>query len=95
MDDRNTVVYPMAVEFGVCHSNQRVAGLVLIMNSKNLFEETYDGSCGSGTCRMEVVALACARPGLETIIFTVSVDSIALMPCNPNIGGRFKGASGS
>ena len=36
-------------------------------------------------------ALACARLGLETIIFTVSVDAIALMPCNPNIGGTSKG----
>ena len=35
--------------------------------------------------------LTCARLGLETIIFTVSVDSIALMPCNPNIGGSSKG----
>ena len=32
-------------------------------------------------------ALAAARMGLETIIFTVSVESIAMMPCNPNIGG--------
>ena len=36
-------------------------------------------------------ALACARLGLKTVIFTVSVDSIALMPCNPNIGGTSKG----
>ncbi len=36
-------------------------------------------------------ALACARLGLETVIFTVSVDSIALMPCNPNVGGTSKG----
>ena len=36
-------------------------------------------------------ALACARLGLETIMFTVSVDSIALMPCNPNVGGTSKG----
>ena len=36
-------------------------------------------------------ALACARLGLETVIFTVSVDSIALMPCNPNVGGSSKG----
>ena len=36
-------------------------------------------------------ALAGARNGLETVIFTVSVDSIALMPCNPNIGGSSKG----
>lgn len=35
--------------------------------------------------------MACARLGLETIMFTVSVDSIALMPCNPNIGGSSKG----
>ena len=39
---------------------------------------------------MEAV-LASARLGMETIIFTVSVDSIALMPCNPNIGGSSKG----
>ena len=36
-------------------------------------------------------ALACARLGLETILFTISVDSIAMMPCNPNIGGSSKG----
>ena len=36
-------------------------------------------------------ALACARLGLETIVFTVSVESIAMMPCNPNIGGSSKG----
>ena len=36
-------------------------------------------------------ALACARIGMETVMFTVSVDSIALMPCNPNIGGSSKG----
>ena len=36
-------------------------------------------------------ALACARLNLETILFTVSVESIALMPCNPNIGGSSKG----
>ena len=36
-------------------------------------------------------ALACARLGLETIIFTVSMDSVALMPCNPNVGGSSKG----
>jgi len=36
-------------------------------------------------------ALACARLGLKTIMFTVSVDSIAMMPCNPHIGGSSKG----
>ena len=45
---------------------------------------------GAGHAGCEA-ALACARLGLETIIFTVSVDSIALMPCNPNIGGSSKG----
>ena len=45
---------------------------------------------GAGHAGCEA-ALACARMGLETIIFTVSVDSIALMPCNPNIGGSSKG----
>ena len=41
---------------------------------------------GAGHAGCEA-ALACARMGLETVIFTVSADSIALMPCNPNIGG--------
>ena len=45
---------------------------------------------GAGHAGCEA-ALACARTGLETIIFTVSVESIALMPCNPNIGGSSKG----
>ena len=54
-------------------------------------EETYDVVVvGAGHAGCEA-ALACARLGLETIIFTVSVDSIALMPCNPNIGGSSKG----
>ncbi len=45
---------------------------------------------GAGHAGCEA-ALACSRLGLETVIFTVSVDSIALMPCNPNIGGSSKG----
>ncbi len=54
-------------------------------------EETYDVCVvGAGHAGCEA-ALACARIGLETIIFTVSVDSIAMMPCNPNIGGSSKG----
>ncbi len=59
--------------------------------NRNLLEETYDVVVvGAGHAGCEA-ALACARLGLETIIFTVSVDSIALMPCNPNIGGSSKG----
>ncbi len=54
-------------------------------------EETYDiVVVGAGHAGCEA-ALACARLGLEAIMFTVSVDSIALMPCNPNIGGSSKG----
>ena len=54
-------------------------------------EESYDiAVVGAGHAGCEA-ALACARLGLETIVFTVSVDSIALMPCNPNIGGSSKG----
>ena len=45
---------------------------------------------GAGHAGCEA-ALACARLGMETVIFTVSIDSIALMPCNPNIGGSSKG----
>ena len=54
-------------------------------------EETYDiVVVGAGHAGCEA-ALACARLGLETILFTISIDSIALMPCNPNIGGSSKG----
>ena len=54
-------------------------------------EENYDVVVvGAGHAGCEA-ALACARLGLETIMFTVSVDSIALMPCNPNVGGSSKG----
>lgn len=54
-------------------------------------KEEYDiAVVGAGHAGCEA-ALACARLGLKTIMFTVSVDSIALMPCNPNIGGSSKG----
>ena len=54
-------------------------------------EEKYDVVVvGLGHAGCEA-ALACARMGLHTICFTVSVESIALMPCNPNIGGSSKG----
>lgn len=53
--------------------------------------EEYDVCVvGAGHAGCEA-ALACARLGMETILFTVSVESIALMPCNPNIGGSSKG----
>ena len=54
-------------------------------------EEKYDiVVVGAGHAGCEA-ALACARMGLNTIMFTVSIDSVALMPCNPNIGGSSKG----
>ena len=59
--------------------------------SKKFLEETYDiAVVGAGHAGCEA-ALAGARLGLKTVMFTVSVDSIALMPCNPNIGGSSKG----
>ena len=57
----------------------------------SVVDETYDVVVvGAGHAGCEA-ALACARLGLKTIIFTVSMDSVALMPCNPNIGGSSKG----
>ena len=56
-----------------------------------VLEESYDVVVvGAGHAGCEA-ALAASRLGLETIIFTVSVESIAMMPCNPNIGGTSKG----
>ncbi len=56
-----------------------------------VLEEQVDAVVvGAGHAGCEA-ALACARMGLSTIIFTVNVDSIAMMPCNPNIGGSSKG----
>lgn len=56
-----------------------------------MIEETYDVCVvGAGHAGCEA-ALACARLGLETIIFTVSINSIAFMPCNPHVGGSSKG----
>ena len=61
-----------------------------IKNMPNLVESYDIVVVGAGHAGCEA-ALACARLGMETIMFTVSVDSIALMPCNPNIGGSSKG----
>ena len=62
--------------------------------SANSVWENKDGYdiavIGAGHAGCEA-ALAAARLGFRTVIFTVSVDSIALMPCNPNIGGSSKG----
>ena len=57
----------------------------------NTVTENFDiAIIGAGHAGCEA-ALSCARLGLNTIMFTVSVDSIAMMPCNPNIGGTSKG----
>ena len=58
----------------------------------NNHSKFYTDVCvvGAGHAGCEA-ALAASRLGLETVIFTVSIDSIALMPCNPNIGGSSKG----
>lgn len=56
-----------------------------------VLREDYDVCVvGAGHAGCEA-ALACARLGLNTIIFTVSIESVAMMPCNPNIGGSSKG----
>lgn len=57
----------------------------------SFLREEYDVVVvGAGHAGCEA-ALSCARLGLETIIFTISIESIAMMPCNPNIGGSSKG----
>ena len=61
------------------------------MNKNDYIIEYYDAIVvGAGHAGCEA-ALALARMGFDTIVFTISVDSIAMMPCNPNIGGSSKG----
>lgn len=60
------------------------------MNMSFVREEYDVVIVGAGHAGCEA-ALACARLGLETILFTISIESIAMMPCNPNIGGSSKG----
>ncbi len=56
-----------------------------------VIKETYDVCVvGAGHAGCEA-SLACARLGLSTILFTISMESVAMMPCNPNIGGSSKG----
>ena len=61
-----------------------------------MYSKTYDGESvdvvviGGGHAGCEA-ALASARMGLKTMIFTINLDSIGMMPCNPNIGGSSKG----
>ena len=57
----------------------------------SVLEETYDVVVvGAGHAGCEA-SLACARLGLDTILFTISIESVAMMPCNPNVGGSSKG----
>ena len=58
-----------------------------VWENKDVYDIVVVGA-GHAGCE---AALASARLGFKTIMFTVSVDSIALMPCNPNIGGSSKG----
>ena len=60
------------------------------MDQKKIVDTVDVCVIGAGHAGCEA-ALACARLGMETVMFTVSVESIALMPCNPNIGGTSKG----
>ena len=60
------------------------------MENKRVEKVTDVAVVGAGHAGCEA-ALACARLGMKTVLFTVSVDSIALMPCNPSIGGSSKG----
>lgn len=74
----------MSLQFALKLSNERR------IHMSGIREKVDVCVVGAGHAGCEA-ALACARMGLETVIFTVSVDSVALMPCNPNIGGSSKG----
>mgnify|MGYP000773229857 CR=1 FL=1 len=66
---------------------QTVFSVNSVWENKDAYDIVVVGA-GHAGCE---AALACARLGLKTIVFTVSVESIAMMPCNPNIGGTSKG----
>ena len=55
-----------------------------------MIQKTQVAVIGAGHAGIEA-ALACARTGVDTVLFTMSLDSIANMPCNPSIGGTGKG----
>ncbi len=75
----------------VWENNKKENGTMDVVESKNFIEDDVDVCViGAGHAGCEA-ALATSRLGLETVMFTVSVESIALMPCNPNIGGTSKG----
>ena len=75
-------------------SRRTASDRVALINNKLVIAMTYDkydvAVIGAGHAGCEA-ALACARLGMKTIVFTVSIESIAMMPCNPNIGGTSKG----
>ena len=59
--------------------------------NKNIIEESYDAIVvGAGHAGVEA-SLALSRLNMKTLVFALSVDTIAMMPCNPNIGGTSKG----
>ncbi len=62
----------------------------MIMSDTCLIEKIDVAVIGAGHAGCEA-ALACARLGLDTVVFTMSADNIAFMPCNPHIGGSSKG----
>jgi tRNA uridine 5-carboxymethylaminomethyl modification enzyme len=92
-NDNSTLVdmEPVHTSFGTANDSSKESKDSPVVTNRNKLEEDYDVVVvGAGHAGCEA-ALASARLGLHTIIFTVSVDSIAMMPCNPNIGGSSKG----
>ena len=79
---------PLAKEAGMLYNKRKVrTGAAL--PQKNM-EQTQVAVIGAGHAGMEA-ALASARMGVDTVLFTLNLDSLANMPCNPSIGGTGKG----